>query len=139
VWEPNQAGVPRVAHLVHDREAALPRQLLEGHVQVGRDPDHRLRRDGRGDPLDRRRPHGADGDACAGGGHRLDVQRVGREQLVERRRVLGEGLADTLRPLDEEATVLVTEGAFAEPARGADDGVAPAHACHPVGDVTPRV
>ena len=72
-------------------------------------------------------------------GHRLGVQRVGREQLVERRRVLGEGLTDALGALDEETTVLVAEGAFAEPCRGADDGVAAAHAGQPVGDVTPRV
>ena len=87
------------------RRTPRPASSSSGHVEVGRDPDDGLRRHGRGDAAASpssptcehrharlRRPRIASGS-----------QRVGREQLGERGRRLGERLADALGALDEEA------------------------------------
>ena len=100
----HRARVPRVAHLVQERDAAgVLRSASSGDVDERRDPDEPLRGHGRGEPRDHVRRHGVDLDA------RLAARaRASACELVDRRtassaaRALASASPTRLGALDQE-------------------------------------
>ena len=104
----HRPGVPRIAHLVQDRETALVRKLAQPHIEEGRRADQPLGRHRGREPGHHIGGHLVDLDAGLASTHRERVEVVGGEQPPQPARLV-ERLAHRLGALDEEPLVLITE------------------------------